>query len=71
MSQRIITPWLNTNVPGAFVNVSVISTASGLATSGVIVLMGEAAAGPDYSVTNLKTNFFGPQQGNLVRSIYG
>lgn len=70
MSQRIITPWLNTNVPGAYVNTTVISTASGLATSGVIVLMGEAAGGPDYSITNLKNNFFGPQQGNLVRAKY-
>lgn len=70
MSQRIVTPWLNTNVPGAYVNTTVISNASGLATSGVVLIMGEAAGGPDYSVTKLANNFFGPTALNKVRSIY-
>lgn len=71
MSQRIVTSWLNTNIPGAYVNTTVISNASGLATSGVILIMGEAAQGPDYSITTLKNNFFGPTAINQVRAIYG
>jgi len=71
MSQRIVTPWLNTNVPGAYTNTQVISNASGLATSGVVLIMGEASAGPDYTVTTLANNFFGPSALNTVRSIYG
>lgn len=70
MSQRIVTPWLNTNVPGAYVNTTVISSASGLATSGVVLIMGEAAGGPDYSITTLANNFFGPTSLNQVRATY-
>lgn len=70
MSQRIVTPWLNTNTPGAFVNTTVISNTSGLATSGVVLIMGEAAGGPDYSILKLANNFFGPTALNQVRAIY-
>jgi len=70
MSQRIVTPWLNTNVPGAYTNTTVISNASGLATSGVVLIMGEAAGGPDYTKVTLANNFFGPSALNTVRSIY-
>lgn len=70
MSQRIVTPWLNTNVPGAYTNTTVISNASGLATSGVVLIMGEAAGGPDYTKVTLANNFFGPSAINTVRSIY-
>src|ERR1700676_1113971 len=70
MSQRIVTPWLNTNIPGAYTNTKVISNQSGLATSGVVLIMGEAAGGPDYSITKLANNFFGPTAINTIRSIY-
>jgi hypothetical protein len=71
MSQRIVTSWLNTNIPGAYTNTQVISGASGLATSGVILIMGEAAEGPDYTKVTLANNFFGPTALNNVRAIYG
>lgn len=71
MSQRIVLPWLNTNIPGAYVNTQVISNASGLATSGVVLIMGEAAQGPSYQITTLANNFFGPASINQVRAIYG
>ena len=71
MSQRIVTPFLNTNIPGAYVNTQVISNASGLATSGVVLIMGEAAAGPSYQVTKLANNFYGPTALAQVRAIYG
>jgi hypothetical protein len=70
MSQRIVTSWLNTNIPGAYVNTQVISNASGLATSGVVLIMGEADGGPDYSITKLANNFFGPSASTTVKSIY-
>jgi hypothetical protein len=70
MSQSIQTSWLNTNVPGSYINTTVISSASGLATSGVIVLMGEADGGADFSVTKLSDNHFGPQQFNKVKAAY-
>ena len=70
MSQRIVTPWLNTNIPGAYVNSTVISNNSGLAQSGVVLIMGEAAGGPSYQITSLANNFFGPSALNQVRAIY-
>ena len=70
MAQFLTTPWINTPVPGAYVKPQVISGQSGLASSGVIVIMGEAAGGPDYTKVTLKNNFFGPTALNQVRSIY-
>jgi len=70
MSQSIVTPWLNTNVPGAYVNKQVISSSSGLATSGVVLIMGEAAGGPDYTQAVLANNFYGPSALNTVRAMY-
>ena len=70
MSQSIVTPWLNTNVPGAYVNTTVISNPSGLASSGVVLIMGEAAGGPDYTVATLANNFYGPSALNQVTATY-
>ena len=70
MSQRLVTSTINTNIPGAYTSVSVKSTASGLATSGVIVLMGEADGGSDYSSVQLSNNTFGPTDLAKVTQIY-
>ncbi len=70
MSQSIVTPWLNTNVPGAYVNTTVISNPSGLASSGVVLIMGEAAGGPDYTEATLANNFYGPSALNQVTATY-
>ena len=70
MAQFLNTPWISTPVPGAYVNTTVISTASGLASSGVVLIMGEAAGGPAYTEVTLANNFFGPTALNQVRSIY-
>lgn len=49
--------------PGAYPEVKVKNSASGLATTGVIALVGEADAGPDYSLeTTLGDNSFGPDE---------
>ncbi len=71
MAQFLNTPWISTPVPGAYVNTTVISSPSGLASSGVILIMGEAAQGPAYTEVELKNNFYGPSAYNTVRSIYG
>ena len=70
MAQQNVTSWINTPVPGAYVQTKVINNSSGLATSGVMVIMGEAAGGPDYSVATLANNFYGPSALNQVTSIY-
>lgn len=76
MAQRITTSFLNTNRPGAYFDVKVKSTPVGAATSGNIVIIGEAAGGAAVSgidSTNgdlLKDNFFTPDQLDLVTDKY-
>src|SRR5271165_3913174 len=70
MAQFLNTPWISTPVPGAYVQTSVISGQSGLASSGVVLIMGEAAGGPDYTEITLANNFFGPTALNQVRAMY-
>jgi len=70
MAQFLNTPWISTPIPGAYVDTTVISNASGLASSGVVLIMGEAAGGPNYNEVQLKNNFFGPTALNQVRAIY-
>lgn len=59
-------------VPGATAGFTVKSSAGGLATTGVVMLVGEADGGPSWSVdtiSNLKTGF-GPNQESAVRAKY-
>ena len=57
--------------PGAYPEAEVVANPSSLATNGVIILVGEADGGPDYSVeTDLSQNYFGPTQFALLRSKY-
>ena len=70
MAQFLNTPWISTPVPGAYVNTTVISGASGLASSGVVLIMGEADGGPDYTEVTLANNFYGPTALNQVRALY-
>lgn len=70
MSLREVTPFLNTNIPGAYPFYQVIQGASGIASSGVIVIFGEADGGPSYSQTKLSSEFYTPDQLNLVTQKY-
>jgi hypothetical protein len=70
MAQFLNTPWISTPVPGAYVNTTVISGSSGLASSGVVLIMGEADGGPDYTEVTLANNFYGPTALNQVRALY-
>lgn len=81
MSLRVATSFVNTNVPGSYIDVRVKSTPVGVGASGNIAIIGEADGGADFSVEDLKNNFFTPDQaakaaqkyisGNIVDAING
>lgn len=70
MAQRITTSFVNTNRPGAYFDVKVRSTPVGVASSGNIVIIGEASGGAHFSDEILKDNFFTPDQLDRVVSKY-
>ena len=58
-------------IPGAYPSITVAPTNSGLATTGVLVLVGEADSGAAYSAeTDLASNYFGPDQVSDVVAKY-
>jgi hypothetical protein len=72
MSQSFTTDsGTNLVVPGAYAKLDVQNNASGLATSGILILVGEADAGPRFdSETKLRLNVFGPTQKSDVVAKY-
>lgn len=70
MAQRLSNSFINTNIPGAYPNISVKSSPSGLVATGIVTIMGEAAAGADFSVEDLKNNFFDASQFDRVQAKY-
>ncbi len=70
MSQRVVTSFLNTNIPGAYPNITVLSQPVALGQSGIIVIFGEADGGNSYQNVALKNNSFTPDQLSLVQSTY-
>lgn len=59
-------------IPGSVASIKVQAAAAGLATSGVLLLVGEADAGPDWSLeSKLSNNSFGPDQFGAVQAKYG
>lgn len=70
MSLRLVTPFVNTNIPGAYPNITVQSLPVGLGNSGIVVIMGEADGGDSYKNVALKNNFFTTDQLNLVQQKY-
>jgi hypothetical protein len=70
MSLRLTTPWISTNIPGAYPNVSVQSSPSALGQSGIIVIMGEADGGDSFKNVVLSQNTFSPDQFAKVQQIY-
>jgi hypothetical protein len=57
-------------IPGAYPEIKVQRDNSGLATTGVVVLIGEAEAGPDFGSDNPANNYFGPTQLGAVLAKY-
>lgn len=58
-------------LPGSYPSITVQSSVAGLSTNGVVVLLGEADAGPDFSKEeDLQLNAFGADQQSSVLSKY-
>lgn len=71
MAQRYITDEGVLVIPGAYPSIKVQKQNSGLATSGVIFLIGEADAGPAWSEeTDLSLNFYAPSEMSDVVAKY-
>lgn len=70
MSQRLVTPNINTNIPGAYPFITVQGNPVGLGNSGILVIMGEADGGNSYQNVALKNNFFTPDQLSKVQAQY-
>lgn len=71
MAQSFVTTQGTLIIPGAYPSISVLTQPSGLATSGVVMLVGEADQGPDYSLeADLSLNAFGPDQAAAVVTKY-
>ena len=60
------------SIPGAYVQQSVVTDNSGLATSGVITIVGEAVQGPAWGQElDITQNFYSPDRIADVRAKYG
>lgn len=63
MAKSLVTDAGTLIIPGAYAKYKVVSNPSGLSTTGVLMLVGEADAGPDYTLeSDLEANAFGPDQ---------
>lgn len=59
-------------IPGGYSTYTVKTDVSGLSTTGVLMLVGEAASGPHHTQeTDLELNSFGPNSGAAVAAKYG
>lgn len=59
-------------IPGAYASYTVQNTSSSIATAGVLMLIGEANQGPDFTLEDeLQLNSFGPDQQSDVIAKYG
>jgi hypothetical protein len=70
MAQRLSTSFVNTNIPGTYIETTTKSTPAGIGTTGDIVIIGEADGGADYTIDSLKDNFFTPTQVDRVQAKY-
>ena len=76
MAQRLTTSFVNTNRPGSYFDTKVKSTPVGVASSGNIVIIGEASGGAALKSIDstygdvLKDNFYTPDQLAQVQSKY-
>lgn len=70
MSQRLQTPQVSTNIPGTYVSYAVLTQPTGVSSSGIAVIMGEANGGPSYDQIEISKNFFTPDQLQQVTQIY-
>lgn len=72
MAQSFVTDQGTLIIPGAYPSIKVETANSGLATTGVLMLVGEADSGPRFSLEeSLQDNSFGPDQLAAVQIKYG
>jgi len=71
MAQKLVTDYVITSVPGVYPKQEVKSVAVGLATTGVVALVGEAEGGASFKdEASLKDNFYGTDSLDSVESKY-
>jgi len=72
MAQSYVTATGSTlTIPGAYPSIAVQTANSGLSANGVVMLVGEADAGPDYTLeSDITLNGFGPDQSTDVIAKY-
>lgn len=71
MAQQVVTADGTLIIPGAYAKYTVAQSASNLSTTGVLMLVGEAAGGPDVTLeSDLRLNSFGPDEATALVSKY-
>jgi hypothetical protein len=70
MAQRLSTSFVNTNIPGAYPEVTVKSTPTGIGSVGDVIIIGEADGGADFSQETLASNSFDVTQLDRVTAKY-
>lgn len=70
MAQILTESFITTAVPGAYPEVIVKSDPVGIASSGVIAIVGEADGGDSFATENIKQNYFSPSQSDVVGKKY-
>ena len=70
MSQRLQTPYVSTNIPGTYVNYQVLTQPTGVSSSGIAVIMGEANGGPSYKNTTIQKSVYTPDQLDKVTQTF-
>lgn len=70
MAQRLVTSFINTNIPGAYPNITVKSNPVALGASGICIIIGEADGGDSYKNVALKDNSYTPDQLDKVQQTY-
>lgn len=71
MAQRLTNRNGSTNVPGSYPNLTILNSSSNTPVAGILMLVGEADAGPHWSLEpDLTQNFYLPDEFSLIRSRY-
>ena len=71
MAQQYVTSAGTLTIPGSYATWTAATNNSGLSTAGVVVLIGEADSGPDFTLESpLNDNAFGTDQGSAVQAKY-
>ena len=70
MALRFTRSFINTSRPGAYFETLVQSQPVGVASSGIIAIIGEASGGEQYKNESVKDNYFTPDQFDRVKRKY-